>query len=326
MPYALKRPRLWYERRGSGEPLLLITGFAISAAVFEPVRPLYERHFDCVVYDNRGVGRSGRSPWPASIPQFAGDAVRLLDALGLDSAHVYGASMGGMIAQELAIRFPERVRGLVLAGTTPGGPRAVRPALGELAALLGRAVGALREPGRPWLGAMLFSESFRREQPERVRELLAYFALHRASAWGVNAHWWATVYHDTVSRLACIQAPTLVMHGERDAMSPIGNARMLAERIPDAELAIVPGAGHAFALERPEESLSAAARLAAAASRPIAAGSCAPGLAARAEPVTRALGLPVGALRTGVSLLALRHNVRARSEGNKDVASNRRAA
>jgi pimeloyl-ACP methyl ester carboxylesterase len=328
MPYALKRPRLWYERQGTGEPLLLITGFAISAAVFEPVRPLYERHFDCVVYDNRGAGRSGRSPWPASIPQFAGDAVRLLDALGIDSAHVYGASMGGMIAQELAIRFPQRVRGLVLAGTTPGGPRAVRPALGELAALLGHTVGALREPGRPWLGAMLFSESFRREQPERVRELLAYFALHRASVRGVNAHWWATVYHDTVSRLQCIRAPTLVMHGEHDAMSPIGNARMLAERIQDAELAIVPGAGHAFALERPEQSLSLVLDWLRRRS-PIVAGAAHAGLGARAEPVTRALGLPVGALRTGVSLLALRHSVRARSEsdeGGNDVATNQRAA
>jgi pimeloyl-ACP methyl ester carboxylesterase len=328
MPYALRRPRLWYERRGNGEPLLLITGFAISAAVFEPVRPLYERHFECVVYDNRGAGRSGRSPWPASIPQFAGDAVRLLDALGLESAHVYGASMGGMIAQELAIRFPERVRGLVLAGTTPGGPRAVRPAVSELAAVLGQAAGALREPGRPWLAAMLFSESFRREQPDRVRELLRYFGLHRASAWGVNAHWWATVYHDTVSRLPLIQAPTLVMHGERDAMSPVANARMLAERIPDAELAIVPDAGHAFALERPEESLSEVLgwlrRRA-----PIAPGAARAGLAARGEPVTRALGLPVGALRTGVSLLALRHNVQPRPESNqrgKHVASNRRAA
>ncbi len=328
MPYALRRPRLWYERRGTGEPLLLITGFAISAAVFDPVRPLYERHFDCVAYDNRGAGRSGRSPWPASIPQFAGDAVRLLDALGLDSAHVYGASMGGMIAQELAIRFPERVRGLVLAGTTPGGPRAARPAVGELAALLGHATGALREPGRPWLGTMLFSEAFRREQPERVRELLAYFALHRASAWGLNAHWWATVYHDTVSRLPRIQAPTLVMHGEHDAMSPVANARMLAERIPDAEFAIVPGAGHAFALERPEESLSLLLDWLRRRS-PIVAGAAPVGPAARAEPVTRVLGLPIGALRTGASLLALRHNLRTRpetDEASKEVATDRRAA
>jgi hypothetical protein len=111
------------------------------------------------------------------------------------------------------------------------------------------------------------------------------------------------------------------MHGEHDAMSPIGNARMLAERIPDSELAIVSGAGHAVALERPEQSLSLLLDWLRRRG-PIAAGAAPAGLAARAEPVTRALGLPVGALRTGVSLLALRHNVRPR----KDVAPARRAA
>jgi hypothetical protein len=118
------------------------------------------------------------------------------------------------------------------------------------------------------------------------------------------------------------------MHGEHDAMSPVANALMLAARIPDAELAIVPGAGHAFALERPEQSLSLLLdwlRRRGA----IAAGAAPAGLGARAEPVTRALGLPIGALRTGASLLGLRHNVRARSdsnEGAKDVAAKRRAA
>ena len=135
MPYALKRPRLWYERSGDGEPLMLITGFTISSAVFDPVLELYEPHFECIRYDNRGSGRSDSPLRPTSMPELAHDAVSLLDALHVESAHVYGVSMGGMIAQELAIRHPERVRGLVLGGTTPGGPRAVRPALGELRAL-----------------------------------------------------------------------------------------------------------------------------------------------------------------------------------------------
>ena len=211
---------VYYERRGQGEPLLLISGFAIPGAVFEPVLAPYEERFNCILYDHPGAGRSRTPLRPISIPELAADAVRVLDELGYESAHVMGVSMGGMVAQEMAIRFPHRVRGLVLGCTTPGGPRAVRPALGELGSLALGAVSALREEGRPWLAAALFSERFRREHPERVRELLSYFFRHRARPHGVAWHWWASVYHDTVSRLHRIQAPTLVFQGEDDLLSP----------------------------------------------------------------------------------------------------------
>jgi len=219
--------------------------------------------------------------------------------------------MGGMIAQELAIRFPERVRGLVLGGTTPGGPRAVLPTAAELAAL-GGAIARKRS-----LAGALFSPEFRREHPEKVRALLPYFAQHRATPRGAWAHWWATVYHDTVSRLGQIQAPTLVMHGGADALSPVGNARLLAARIPGAELEILPGAGHAFPLERPRESFE---RVAEFLDRPIPAGRPRTGVVARAEPLTRALGLPIGAARTGASLAGL---AAERVRRSADVAADR---
>lgn len=301
MPHVGRRPRLYYEREGSGEPMLWITGFTISAAVFRPILHLYTPTLDCITYDNRGSGRSSTPLHPTSVPELAGDAVRLLDALGIESAHVYGLSMGGMIAQELAIRFPERVRGLVLGCTTPGGPRASRPGPRQIAGLGLAATRELTRPGRPWLGPMLFSERFLREHPERARELIAYFAVHRAPVTGMSAHWWASVYHDTFSRLSLIQAPTLVLHGGQDRMSPLANSQILAERIPDAELGVIDGAGHAFALECPQQSarvtLEWLERRA-----PIAPGRRAAGLEARGERLTRALGLPVGALRTGRSL------------------------
>ena len=291
-------PRRVDERRGQGEPLLWITGFTISAAVFDPVLPLYTERFETIAYDNRGAGRSGAPPTPTSMPQLAADAARLLDAIDVPSAHVLGLSMGGMIAQELAIRFPDRVRGLVLGGTTPGGPRAARPTVRELVALGGTVAGARG------LGGALFSPEFRREHPERVRALLSYFARHRPTSRGALSHLGATVYHDTVSRLGRIQAPTLVMHGDRDAMAPLANARLLAERIPDAELAIIRGAGHAYALERPEESYAALVDWLDR-REPIPPGQGRRGMAARAEPLTRALGLPIGAARTGASLAGL---------------------
>lgn len=304
MPYALRRPRLHYERTGRGEPLLCITGFTISSAVYEPVLPAWSERFDCITYDNRGSGRSGAPLRVTSMVELAADAARLLDALDVPSAHVFGVSMGGMIAQELALRFPEKVRGLMLAGTTPGGPRAVRPAVSELAAAGAGLAGKRRTPGRPWLARLLFSEAFRAQQPERAAELLAFFAAHGPTAWGANAHWWATVYHDTVARLGQIQAPTLVLHGGEDVFAPLANARLLAAHIPDAELVVLEGAGHAFLLEAPERTFRAMTDWLDA-RPPIAAGRARGGFAARREPVTRALGLPIGALRTGGSLAAL---------------------
>ena len=293
--------RLYYERHGAGAPLLWITGFTISAEVFRPVLPLYEHRFESIVYDNRGSGRSGAPIRLTSMHELAADAAGLLDRLGIGSAHVYGLSMGGMVAQELALRFPERVRGLILGATTPGGPLAALPTLRELATLGAAMAGGARRPGRPWLAGAVFSERFRREHPERVRELLAHFRRHRARPHGVTAHWWASVYHDTVARLPAIQAPTLVLHGSEDAMAPVANAQLLAERIPDAELRLVAGAGHAYLLERPEESYALVAdwldrRGEIAPGRPRGAA------AARWDRATRPLGLPIGALRTGASL------------------------
>jgi pimeloyl-ACP methyl ester carboxylesterase len=215
------------------------------------------------------------------------------------------------------------VRGLVLAGTWAGGPRAIRPAAGELAAAVGGIVKSLRQPGRPWLGELVFSAQFRKENPERVRELLEFFRRHRPPPHGVIGHLWASIYHDTVSRLGQIQAPTFVMHGECDAMTPLANAELMAARIPDAELCVVPGAGHAFPLERPDESHELLMRWLGPRS-PIAAGRAHTGLAANVEPVTRALGLPIGALRTGASLLA--YGADKIKGGDSHVASDRRAA
>ena len=328
MPFVSGRPRLYYERHGSGEPLLLITGFTISSAIFDPIRPLYEERFDCISYDHRGSGRSSAPLLPTSMPELAGDAVRVLDELGLESAHVYGLSMGGMVAQEMAIRFPDRVRGLVLGCSTAGGPRAIRPTVSEWGALLAAMAGGLRQPGRPWLAGALFSPEFRRDEPERVRSLLQFFAAHRAPPHGAWAHFVASVYHDTVSRLHCIQAPTLVLHGERDAMAPIANARLIASRIPDSELRIVPGAGHAYGLERPEESRDMTFEWFDSRS-PIAAGRARVDRAAPFEPATRALGLPIGALRTGRSLagfVADKFTGGSGDEGGTDVAVDGRAA
>jgi len=238
-----------HERHGAGEPLLLITGWTISAAVFEPVLDLYTEHFECIVYDHRGSGRS-RGASPTTMGAFADDAAKLLTEVRIPRAHVYGLSMGGMVAQELALRHPARVHGLVLGGTTPGGPFA--PVLGPLD-VMAIARGGMEERGLR--APVLFSEEFRREHPERVRELVRHFKAHRSSPAAIGAQLLASARFSSLSRLGRLRAPTLVMHGERDRLVPPAASKLLASRIPDAELAVVPGAGHAYALEAPRESL-----------------------------------------------------------------------
>ena len=246
MPHA---DGLYYERHGAGDPLLLITGWTISAAVFEPVLDLYAQHFECIVYDHRGSARSEGSS-PATMGALADDAARLLTALRIPRALVNGLSMGGMVAQEVALRHPGRVRGLILGGTTPGGAFAPRLGPKEVFSI---ARGGIAERGIR--APLLFSSEFRREHPERVEELIGYFKRHRSSVKTIAAQTLASARFASTLRLDRIRAPTLVMHGERDRLVPLAASRLLAARIPDAELAVVPGTGHAFGLEAPQASL-----------------------------------------------------------------------
>src|SRR3954451_11348545 len=295
MPYLrVQGAGLYYSRVGTGETMLWLPGFAISSKAWEPVLPHYASDYDCISFDNRASGRSGPTRRLISIPLLAGDAVGVLDALGIEAAHVYGISYGGMVAQELAIRVPDRVRGLILGGTTPGGPRATLPELTELVTL-SRTM--RRSSGRYGLSGALFSDRFREEHPERARELTANLQSHRPPHSGVLAHLLASIYHDTVSRLDRIASPTLVIHGGADRMTPLANAQLLARRIPDAEMVVIPGTGHAYLLEKPEESAEAVLgflrRRRPTAGRP---------RRTPLEPLSRAWGLPVGAARTARSL------------------------
>ncbi|MCW2667718.1 MAG: alpha/beta fold hydrolase [Frankiales bacterium] len=286
--------RLHVERTGRGEPLLWITGFGIGAQIFAPVLPLYAEAFDCVSYDNRGAGRSSVPLRPTSMPELAADAVRVLDALEIESAHVHGISMGGMIAQEMALRFPDRVRGLVLQGTSPGGPRSAVPQVEGLGALALQRLPLARDRKIRLLVRALFSDEYARAHPDEVLGHLERLGADRAGARGALLHVLASSYHDAVSRLPGLQAPTLVLHGSLDKLVPVGNAKLLARRIPGGELALVQGAGHIPMLEQPEHVRELIGRFLLAG---IAAGRPLSGLAAATEPLTRAAGLQVGAAR-----------------------------
>jgi 3-oxoadipate enol-lactonase len=256
--------RLFHQRRGTGEPLLLIQGMSGTHLSWgEPFAADLERDFDVVAYDHRGIGRSDRVDNPFSIADLAEDAAGLLDALGWDTAHVLGISMGGMVAQELALRHPERIRTLTLGCTYCGG---------EGSALTSNEVFAkLAE-------AMMSGDA--------DRAIATSFEVNVSPGYGADQSAYATFYematalptpvpvimlqaqavqsHDTLERLGNIAAPTLVIHGTEDEMLPYPNAVLIASRIPGAQLETLDGVGHMFWWEQPQRSAEAIRALVAA--------------------------------------------------------------
>lgn len=247
--------RLYYEVYGEGEPLLLIMGLGANHLGWALHVPVYAEEFQVIVFDSRGVGQSSfPEDMKLTIPLLADDAAALLDALGIDSAHVYGVSLGGMIAQELALRHPEMVRSLILGATTPGGSNAVPAKPEALSALLD--LGAAEAGG---VGAglleVLFSPEYLAEHGSEWLERLGGAADYPATPSEVyTAQLLAGAGHDTYDRLPDITAPTLVIHGTDDPLLPVDNGRILAERIPGAELFLLEGARHGYLMERQAES------------------------------------------------------------------------
>jgi pimeloyl-ACP methyl ester carboxylesterase len=246
--------QLDYERTGAGPPLLLIMGMSgTSLSWGEPFLQKLRRDFDVIAYDHRGVGASTRLEGPITIREMAGDAAGLLDALGIDSAHVLGISMGGMIAQELALATPERIRTLTLGCTYCGGPGSVR--IGD--EVWGR-VAAARASGDRELALRTSWEI--NVSPTFAKDADAYqryvaIAMRRAVAAEVILRQaQAIAGHDTSARLPEVALPTLVMHGTVDQLLPVQNGHMIAELIPGAQLEIFDDVGHLFFWERPQRA------------------------------------------------------------------------
>lgn len=237
-----------YETIGHGEPLLLIMGFGMPGAAWLPVLPMLGP-FRPIYFDNRGTGYSDKPDGPYTIEQMADDAGNLMRALDIPRASVFGVSMGGMIAQELALRHPEQVKKLVLGCTMAGGPTAKLPSPEVLQQLIeGSAlIGSNPERGLDIVMPLLFPEPFIGAHPEVKQMLMAAVqtmpptpaeTLVRTMA-GISSF-------NAYDRLERIQCPVLIVHGDADALVPVENAHLIKNRIPHAELYLAPGAGHAF--------------------------------------------------------------------------------
>ena len=239
---------------GAGEPLLLIPGLGASRRVFDPVAPSLAARYRVITYDPRGIGDSPVGHLPLTMAQLAEDATAVLRAAGLESAHVLGASMGGVVAQRLVADHPACVSALILAATAPPGDRAVPADPRVTAALLGKGA---RTPAEAYRKActVLYSVAFQRTHPDFIEEQVRQRAARPVPARVFSAQLRALrAPSDVWDRLPSVTAPVLVTHGTADAVTPFDNARLLAGRIPRARTRWFDGCGHLFFHERPEES------------------------------------------------------------------------
>jgi pimeloyl-ACP methyl ester carboxylesterase len=247
--------RLYYEVYGEGEPLLLIPGLALNHLSWADEVPVYAPEFKVIVFDPRGTGQSS---FPEGVDVttalMADDAAALLDALGVDAAHVAGWSLGGMVAQEMALRHPEKVRSLILGATTPGGPHSVPSEDWAVVALAARITQGVTAPN---FLEILFSPGYLAEHRSEAIEYVERLNAGPPTPQVTIAQAQAITGHDTYDRLPSITAPTLVVHGADDPLIPAENGRILAERIPSAELILLEGARHRYQLEKPAEAEAA---------------------------------------------------------------------
>ena len=238
------------EEVGSGPPLLLIMGLGASIETWVAQRDAFAACHRVVMFDNRGAGESDCPPPPWSVPDMAADAVGVMDVLGIERAHVLGVSMGGMIAQELAIRWPERVDRLVVALSF------ARPDPVRRSFLLFRRWARLQDVDLvqegiahlPWLLSPRVLND-----PVRLGELLTVVGtmpLMTPEAYSHQVD--AILEHDTLDRLGGVSAPTLVLAAAEDVLTPVYLSREIADAIAGARLVVLPNGNHAVQIEDPE--------------------------------------------------------------------------
>jgi 3-oxoadipate enol-lactonase len=254
---------LYYEEHGAGDPLLLIMGLAADSRAWLFQLPEFSRHYRTIVFDNRGVGRSSKPPGPYTIHEMADDTAALLETLRIERAHVVGVSMGGMIAQELVLRHPRRVRGLVLACTYPEPDADIEHQRRFSVSRLGGSINAAGEVKIDFtaidpfaffqhLLPTVFNPEFIQNELPKLMEMFSGALEYGFSLEAVLGQVEAVMSHKATDRLHQIQAPTLVITGDADRLVPPGNSDILARHIPNARLVRVPGGSHGFNFETPD--------------------------------------------------------------------------
>lgn len=244
--------RLFYDIEGSGEPVVLIPGFAAGCWIWFKQIPDLSRSFRVIIFDPRGVSASDKPEGSQTIGLLADDMAQLLRTIGVESAHIVGASFGGFVAQEFALQFPAMTRKLVLCCTSFGGPNHVSPAPETLAALASTKELNSEERMRANL-LLAFTPEYVQTQTAEVDRIVHLRATNEVPEHIYLSQLQAAMNFNAESRLQQITNPMLVLSGDADVIVPVRNSINLAGKIPGATLCIIHGGSHTFFIEQARE-------------------------------------------------------------------------
>ncbi|MFN2189989.1 MAG: alpha/beta fold hydrolase [Candidatus Promineifilaceae bacterium] len=254
---------LYYETHGSGEPLVLISGLGYDLWIWHQMVPGLAENFQVITFDNRGCGKSDKPPGAYSADMLAEDTAGLIRALGFEKAHVYGHSMGGLVAQALAINQPEIIDKLIVSSVSFGGPNEVPITAEAMAILSDPNLDPVERLRQGILVAM--APGYGERNPEFVQEWMNYrlqnpiMPEQYQSQYAVGlALKMASVEDSFQLKLKNVQIPTLVLFGEYDSVVPPANAELLAKELPNSTIEILPDSGHIYMFEVPELAVEAA--------------------------------------------------------------------
>jgi pimeloyl-ACP methyl ester carboxylesterase len=247
-----------YELAGEGDPVIMINGLGADHSAWANQAPHYTARFRCLFYDNRGVGLSDKPPGPYTTRMLADDAVALMDALDIGRAHIVGASMGGAIAQEVALNYPNHVRSLSIHcswARCDAWTRRIFEIMRGMAVRLGPHYQDYMHDVQRYLSLLCFTQDDFNERTEIITtaEALATENPHPQPWDAFVAQVDACLTHDTLERLPQIEAPTLLTVGAEDIFTPPRLSRQIFEQIPRVELEIFEGCGHVMFYEKPAE-------------------------------------------------------------------------
>lgn len=246
---------LYYEIEGAGQPLVLISGLGYTLWQWHRMIPLLAEHFQVIAFDNRGIGQSDKPAGPYTAQMLAADTAGLLEALGIEKATVMGHSMGGFVAQALALDFPQKVEKLILSATNFGGPRHIPATPEAMRILTDVSLDALTRFKNGL--AVSTAPGWAEKNPELVEAWTQWRVAHPVEpaayqaqlAIGLALFPEAAAFEDKLPKIAI---PTLILFGEHDKVVPPGNAALLAGKIARSQIVILPDAGHFFPIEIPE--------------------------------------------------------------------------